>query len=644
MESKYITNKSVKNPCLIGGKGYSLLKLKENGINVPNFFILNTNAFDLFKRTSSKAATINTSNIISGNIKLPKAISNKLISSYSKYIKKGKVAVRSSATVEDSSKQSYAGNFKTNLFVAKKDLLKSVKEVYESINTLNSIKDKSEIPKMAVVVQKQIDSDKSGVLFITKDYVIINAIIGQGERFVSGKEKGDSYKIELNKKEYNPIIVINPQKYANIKGHNERLPIQASYSQKLLNYEIKKLVNAAIKVYNIFGSPQDIEWCIKGNNIFILQSRPITSDLPKLQFSNKKESIPVSEGISNGIPRKDVKNIPKVPVIIVKEEIELGDIKYLVNKNVVGIISKYDGMLSHVSILARELKIPYITWVNDIDRILNSKEVYMNGGTGEIKIKGKSGKLLPAIGNALPTFKWVHKNIKNISYSKEGRYLMRKSGKFAILYYKDGNDLTEIKSKDFSNYIILSGLSDIYSSYGLLFRSIKAKVSGIKQIKESFVRALDTKSTEKLLSVYNDAKGKMIEHYENAKSLYKDYNKSKDINYLVDAYINSVKAYIYFNAIRNAAFDYAEYIYGLEMSSKSNLISDSELYKSFWNTGKGKLINLRKELISMLNDISNTADENTSYSMIDLEEQISSDLKKEIGIKKYNKITKDNFG
>ena len=200
MESKYITNKSVKNPCLIGGKGYSLLKLKENGINVPNFFILNTNAFDLFKRTSSKAATINTSNIISGNIKLPKAISNKLISSYSKYIKKGKVAVRSSATVEDSSKQSYAGNFKTNLFVAKKDLLKSVKEVYESINTLNSIKDKSEIPKMAVVVQKQIDSDKSGVLFITKDYVIINAIIGQGERFVSGKEKGDSYKIELNKK------------------------------------------------------------------------------------------------------------------------------------------------------------------------------------------------------------------------------------------------------------------------------------------------------------------------------------------------------------------------------------------------------------------------------------------------------------
>lgn len=635
MKSQYIISEGAQNPDIVGGKGYSLLKLKKEGIRVPEFFILNANAFDSYIKANQRAKT---------NIESPKEIINEVMESYSKYIKKGKVAVRSSATVEDSSKYSYAGKFKTDLFVTKGNLPKSVKDVYASLYRIKDFGYSSEHPKMAVVIQKQIDSEKSGVLFVTKDAVIINAIIGQGERFVSGKEVGDLYKIDLTKKKSTPSITVNFQEYANIKGHDRKLPMEVSYSRKLLSSEIHKLVKEAIKIYKIFNSPQDVEWCIKGNDIFILQSRPITSDLPKLKFEDNMSDIPVSAGIGKGIPWEDIRNIPESPVIIIKEEVELGDIKYLDNKNVAGIISRYDGMLSHVSILARELKIPYITGVNDFGKLLNSKEVYMDGSTGVIKVKGNDGRLAQIMNTAPRTFKWIHKGIKNIEYLNEAECLIRRSGKFAVLYSEDGRSIEEAFNKGLPNIIKLSGPSDVYTSYGLLFRSINAKVDGIKRFKEAFVKALDEKDLAKFRLAYNEAKSNMAKHYESAKASYSNYKRSKDLSELINTYIDSVKAYIFFNAIRNSAFDYAEYIFSREMSGRSGLISDAELYNGFSDTGKGKLIGLRKELISMLDDISNAADENADYSMMDLEEQAALELKKKIGNKKYEEITKSNFG
>ncbi len=644
MKNSYIINKGILNSNIVGGKGYSLLKLKENGVNVPDFFIISTYAFDSFIKLKNRAEAGSGKIKKSKNIELPKEIEKEIIKSYSKFIKEGMVAVRSSATIEDSSKNSYAGKFKTELFVAKGDLLRSIREVYKSIYKVENLQDMKEVPKMAVIIQRQIDSEKSGVLFVTKDNIVINAILGQGERFVSGKEVGDIYKIYLNKRESDPDVTINFQKYANIRGENKKLPILVSYSQKLLNSEIRKLADEAIKIYKIFDSPQDVEWCIKGNNIFILQSRPITSNLPSLQSDNLTGDIPVSEGIGKGMPWEDVKNIPKEPVIIVKDEVGLGDIKYLSNSNIAGIISKYDGMLSHVSILARELKIPYITGVNDFEKILNSKEVLINGSTGEIKIKGKSGKLISIINKSPSTFKWIHKDIKNIIYINKMKCLVRKLGKFSILYSEESKGFDQFQER-LPNCIKLSGPSDVYVSYGLLFRSIEAEVdNSIKLLKEAFVKALDAKSVNRFKVAYEEAKARMIAYYTNAKNSYNNYSKSKDKKALIEAYVDSTKAYIYFNMVRNSAFDYAEYIFGREMSNGQSIITDAELYKKFSDTKRGELLEIRKLLIHILDDISNAADEDTSYSMMDFEETVALELKKAIGDKEYKKIMKINFG
>ena len=642
MERKYIISRNIQSLGIVGGKGHSLLKMRRYGINVPDFFILTTQAFDaLIDKTGISGLSTRAKAERIKHAMIPEEIRRAAAKAYGEIIKQGRVAVRSSATVEDSAAQSYAGMFKTDLFVDKRAIYKSIGNVYASLFEGNAFADGKKGPKMAVIIQKQIDSQKSGVLFVTKDYVVINAVIGQGERFVSGKEMGDTYTVKLGEKAFRPKIIIKPQKFADVGGHSMPLPLQVSYAQKLLNPEIRRLADEAVRIYNIFGSPQDIEWCIRGDDIFILQSRPITSSIPKPLFDEDSDAIPVSTGKGCGMPWHDVKHIPDKPAIIIKEEIELKDIKYLRNKNVAGIVTRYDGMLSHASILSRELGIPYITGVSDMNGLLRAKVLCIDGSTGEIRAGNRLGRMFKISHAPAATFGWVHKDIDGITYIKEGRCLVRRIGNFEIIYQNDyGTDCP----KRHSSYIVLTGPNEIYSSYGLLFRSIDAGVRGIEALMKDFTRALGLHDANRLNDVYDAARQKMVNYYDAAERAYSEYKARGQARKLIEAYVNSVIAYIYFNAIRNSAFDYAEYIFGLSMSSQTRLISDMSLYSSFNDIKSGRLLLLRKRLRYILDDISKVACEDTTMSMMDFEEQVASELKKKLGHKVYDRVVKANFG
>ena len=224
---------------LFGGKAVNLGFLIQNGFNVPEGFCISTKINKIDNKTKD--------NIISKFKKL-----------------KSKVAVRSSATDEDSEKSSFAGQFDSflniqnekQLFNAIKNCKNSIKldraKAYLKNKKLNDI-------KMAVIVQKMVDADYAGVIFtvdpVDKNYVLIEVTRGLGDKLVSGEITPDNYFVD--------------RKTLKIKNK--------SVSFKFHNNIIKNLSKTALKIESTYKFPQDIEFCIKNDKIFVLQSRPITT-------------------------------------------------------------------------------------------------------------------------------------------------------------------------------------------------------------------------------------------------------------------------------------------------------------------------------------------------------------------------------
>jgi len=228
-----------KDIATLGGKGTSLVKMTRADIPVPPFFIIPAGALD-----------------------------KKEILAEFKKLKTKYVAVRSSATVEDSLSASWAGQLETYLNVGEKNLLKSIEKCRVSIDSprakaykLQKKLNKKKI-SVAVVIQKMIPSEISGICFtanpITGDRkeMIIEAGHGLGEAIVGGKITPDSYTISKK------LLILR---------------INSRGSGHLSQKQTVQLAKLCLKIEKIFGYPQDIEWAFAKDKFYILQSRPITT-------------------------------------------------------------------------------------------------------------------------------------------------------------------------------------------------------------------------------------------------------------------------------------------------------------------------------------------------------------------------------
>jgi pyruvate,water dikinase len=223
------------------------LALHKAGLDIPPFFILTTKAVQHLRNQGvDKKFILEVKNV------------------YKTVIKNGKVAVRSSATIEDSRKSSFAGQFKTVLNVDINNLYEAIKEVYSSISNVAAVYgpriNRSKI-EMAIIIQKMVNPDKAGVIFTAdpvdgnKAKIIVEVVKGLGEALVSGSKTPTRYYIS---KTDGSIL--------NRSGKN--LTTQR---------ELKQLYGMAISIEKLFGHPQDIEFAIKKGKIYILQSRDITT-------------------------------------------------------------------------------------------------------------------------------------------------------------------------------------------------------------------------------------------------------------------------------------------------------------------------------------------------------------------------------
>lgn len=307
---KCFKNLSKNDVKIAGGKGASLGEMTNNKIPVPPGFVVLASAFDKFLEETdlgveidAKLKKVNKRDINSieeaseeirdliNDEKFPEDIRKEILKDFNK-LKTKFVAVRSSATAEDSSIASWAGELESYLNITKEDLLKYVKKCWSSLFTPRAIfyrfekKMHDRKVSVAVVVQKMVQSEISGIAFtahpVTRDrnQMVIEAGYGLGEAIVGGKITPDTYIIDKkNKKILDKNI--SDQKIMIVKGSTGtvtvKIPKFKRIKQKLRNKQILKLAQTCAIIEKHYKFPQDIEWALEKGKFYITQSRPITT-------------------------------------------------------------------------------------------------------------------------------------------------------------------------------------------------------------------------------------------------------------------------------------------------------------------------------------------------------------------------------
>jgi len=432
-----------------GGKGANLGEMYKLKLPIPPGFVVTAQAYDYFiekagikdeiKRILEEIDYENTKNLeektkqirdLIVRSKLPKEIENEIIESYEtlnvdkskvkghamNILKAGSesvfVAVRSSATAEDLATASFAGQQDTYLNIkGNTQLLESVKKCFASLFTARATyyrhkkHFKHEEVSLAVIVQKMIDSDKSGVIF-TKDpahkneNTIIEAVFGLGEGIVSGKISPDKYIISKEPEILDKKIAIKKIAITrDSSGKKEviKLKQEKAKSQVLQNHEIIKLAEYGLKLEEHYKKPQDIEFAIENENIYILQTRAVTTMETRFETTREIRGEAILSGIaaSPGIASGKIRIINKVGDL---EKIKSGDILVttMTNPDMVvtmqksaAIVTDEGGMTAHAAIVSREMGIPCVVGTQEATTKLKEGEIAtVDGFNGKI-YKGK---------------------------------------------------------------------------------------------------------------------------------------------------------------------------------------------------------------------------------------------------------------
>jgi pyruvate,water dikinase len=301
---------------IAGGKGASLGEMLRLGIPVPPGFVVLASTFDRFLEETdigveAKAqfdkvnlddpnSIDNASRTIQGlieNYKMPDDLKKEILKAYDKLGARF-VAVRSSATAEDSSVASFAGQLETFLYTDRLSLIANILKCWSSLFSQRAIfyrfeKNLHHSPvSVAVVVQKMLDAEVAGVCFtvhpVTKDknQMVIEAGWGLGESIVQGIITPDTYvvrksEIRSQKSEILDINISEQSKKIVYKpgGGTKEVAVSrhARNKQKLSDEKILELAKICQKIEDHYGLPQDIEWGLEKGKLYILQSRPITT-------------------------------------------------------------------------------------------------------------------------------------------------------------------------------------------------------------------------------------------------------------------------------------------------------------------------------------------------------------------------------
>jgi len=322
---------------------------------------------------------------------IPDDLRDEILGAYDDLDDSPPVAVRSSATAEDLPDASFAGQQETFLNVTRPDLVDRVRECWASLFTQRALyyrKEQgfeNELVDIAVVVQQMVDAEKSGVMFTSQPstgapVVTIEAAWGLGEAVVSGAVTPDNYVIDRTTGDVQDKTIAE-KKVMHIRDPETGETVEREVPDKkrtaavLSREELDELRDVGEMIEEYYGEPQDVEWAIYEGDIYLLQSRPITTiDEDAAQASNEAtgESDDDGEVLISGLgatPGKASGAVKIVDKLDQLDKVAEGDIIVTqmttpdmvpAMKRAAGIITDEGGTTSHAAIISRELGVPAV--------------------------------------------------------------------------------------------------------------------------------------------------------------------------------------------------------------------------------------------------------------------------------------------
>ncbi|WP_163507175.1 phosphoenolpyruvate synthase [Fodinicola acaciae] len=416
-----------------GGKGANLGELTGAGLPVPSGFVLLAGAYldsmdrggmreEIRKTLESATEAVDRPDELASLCErmqtavraagVAPEVAKSIVHAYHELGSNVTVAVRSSATLEDTAGASFAGMNSTFTNVAgTDDILERLVDCWASLFTPRVVsyragKGISAEPAIAVVVQKMVDSERSGVAFTAdpstgdRGHIVIEAAFGLGEVVVSGAVEPDTYVID----KAGPRLLqtrIGHQTHKIVRapsGGNQtvRLDPQTGGERVLTDDEALDLARLAIRVEQHYGSPQDLEWAVAEGKTWLVQSRPITT----LERIAPPADEPAGEVLVQGLSASPGTAGGAAAILESPADgprLRDGDVLVATMTNpdwvptirrAAALVTDGGGMTCHAAIVARELGVPCVVGTRNATTVLRDGELITVDGTGGRVLSG----------------------------------------------------------------------------------------------------------------------------------------------------------------------------------------------------------------------------------------------------------------
>ncbi len=296
----------------VGGKGFALAVMAKRGMNVPQAVCIPTEAYDRYVKLTGLRNRImmevyrkrfeemrweeiwdTALRVRNAFLKtpIPYDLQQEILPPIDSLFSGKPVSVRSSAPGEDSSKTSFAGLHESFVnIIGVEAILEHIRLVWASLWSDRALLYRRELgldiekSAMAVVIQEMINGERSGVVFgkspVEESQAVIEAVYGLNQGLVDGTVHPDRWI--LNRKtgrilSHSPALRENALRPSDKGVKLETLTTDLKDLPPLTKEEISEAFQLAIEAESAFGGPQDVEWTYKGNTLYALQARPITT-------------------------------------------------------------------------------------------------------------------------------------------------------------------------------------------------------------------------------------------------------------------------------------------------------------------------------------------------------------------------------
>lgn len=411
---------------IVGGKGANLGEMMRAGLPVPPGFVVTAAAFvaaldaagirqrlaRLFGESNADdpaalAASSKSMRALVREMDVPPALRTALAEAYTRLGAGQPVAVRSSATSEDTASTSFAGMHETFTHVVGEDaLLDRVKACWasaygERVLAYRKAQQMTEEPTLAVVVQKMVSSTRSGVMFTAdpasgdRSRIVIEAAFGLGEVVVGGQIEPDTYTIAKDGPRLLEVHVGHKafQLVRGPDGREQRVELAEPDATRrvLSDDDVLELARLALVVERHYGTPQDLEWAEQDGHWYLVQTRPITTlDQPTTspqQGAALVTGLGASPGLADGNVR--VLRSPDEGSRLVAGEVLVAPMTspdwVPTIRRAAALVTDSGGVTSHAAIVSRELRIPCVVGTRTATRVLRDGEhVTVDGSKGRV--------------------------------------------------------------------------------------------------------------------------------------------------------------------------------------------------------------------------------------------------------------------